>query len=242
MGLLLRDVAVSSSQLLAACFTALVCLMPVTFYLCWLASVNKKSRPTVVSGRWDFALVLAALSGFLLVGGALLLTLVQSDSRSVLRGNFEQVREGWGQNTGSWLFIVIGYFLLVIGAAALTLTNRTRWLSIYNVDLVAAERSIAAALERSHILNATRYGNRWAHGPGILDLVPFRGLSHITVRLLSESAETRAEIERHLRDELLAVGPADNAAGPCLGTLAGAGVLLNFCLVGMSVYVLFFFR
>ncbi len=230
----------SSAQLITACFASLCCLMPLTFYLCWLASVNKKSHPTVVSGRWDFAIVLAALSGFLLVGGALLLTLVQSDTRFFLRGNFAQLREGWEQSSAAWILVTLGYLLLVVGSSALTLANRTRWLSIYNVDPAGAERAIERALERSGIPNALRYGNRWAHGPGILDLIPFRGMCHATIRLLGESPDTRAEIERHLRAELAATAGADNAASAWIGTLAGAGVLLNLCLVGLTVYVIYF--
>ncbi len=214
--------------------------MPATFYLCWLASVNKKSHPTVVSGKWDFVLVLAALSGFLLVGGALLLTLVQSDTRFILRGNFGQLREGWGQNAVAWLLVAIGYLLLIIGTAALTLTNRSRWLSIYNLDAANAERVIDSALEHSQIQNVTRYGNRWADGRGILEMVPFHGMSHVTIRLISESSVTRAEIEKQLRAELNTTGTADNRSAAWIGTLAGSGVLLNVCLVGLALFVLFF--
>jgi len=214
--------------------------MPVTFYLCWLAAVNKKPHPTVVSGRWDFAMILAALSGFILVGGAILLTLVQSETRFVMRGNFEQLRGGWGQSSAAWLFVAVGYLLLVVGAAALTLTNRTRWLSIYNVEVATVERVIGTALEASGIGGATRYGNRWANGPGLLDLVPFRGMSHATIRLVCGTAEIREEIERHLRAELATVESADNAAAPWIGTLAGAGVLLSLCVVGLTLYVIFF--
>ncbi len=230
----------SSAQLIASCFASLGCLLPVTFYLCWLASVNKRVHPTVVSGRWDFAIVLAALSGFILVGGAILLTLVQSDTRFLMRGNFEQLREGWGQNAAAWLFLAVGYLLLVIGASALTLTNRTRWLSIYNVDVPTAERVIEVALESSGIRGATRFGDRWANGPGLLDLVPFRGMSHVTIRLVCSTPEMRAEIERHLRAELALSVAADNAAAPWIGTLAGAGVLLNLCIVGITLYFIYF--
>ena len=214
--------------------------MPVTFYLCWLAAVNKKSRPTVVSGRWDFAIVLAALSGFILIGGVLLLSLVQSDSRFLMRGNFAQLRDGWGESSAAWLFIAVGYLALVIGASALTLTNRTRWLSIYNVDSATAERAVETALESSGIVGATRFGHRWANGAGLLDLVPFRGMCHVTIRFVSGSAAVREEIERHLRAELATAESADNASAPWSGTLAGAGVLLSLCLVGLVLYVIFF--
>ena len=230
----------SSAQLLAACFASLCCLMPVTFYLCWLASVNKKAHPTVVSGRWDFALVLAALSGFLLVGGTLLLTLVQSDTRFLMRGNFEQLREGWGQSAAAWLFVAVGYLALVIGVSAMTLTNRTRWLSVYGVDVPTAERAVEASLESSGIVGATRYGDRWANGPGLIELIPFRGMCHATIRLIADGPEMRAEIERHLRADLAVAPAADNAAAPWIGTLAGAGVLVNLCIVGLTLYVVFF--
>jgi hypothetical protein len=238
--IVLRISCVSSTQLITVCFAALCCIMPVTFYLCWLASVNKKLHPTVVSGKWDFVLVLAALSGFLLVGGALLLTLVQSDTRFILRGNFGQLREGWGQNAVAWLLVAVGYLMLVVGTAALTLTNRSRWLSVYNVDATNAERVIDSALELSQIQNVIRYGNRWANGPGILEMVPFHGMSHVTIRMLSLSPVTRAEIEKQLRAELSTSSTPENGSAAWIGTLAGAGVLLNVCLVGLALFVLFF--
>ena len=42
---------------------------PLAIYLLILALINSRRRPTMISGPWDFALVLLALSGFILVGG-----------------------------------------------------------------------------------------------------------------------------------------------------------------------------
>lgn len=218
----------------------MVCLMPITFYLCWLGAIHKRSQPTVVSGRWDFAIVLAALSGFLLVGGVLLLTLVQSDSRFVFRGNFEQLRQGWEQSQGAWLFVVVGYILLIVATASLTLVNRSRWLSIYHIETHAVELAIERALHGANLGNAARYGNRWAKGPGIVEFAPFAGMNHATIRLLSETVEARDEVERHLRAELGKIVSHPGSPGAWIGTLAGAGVLLSLCLVGMTLFVLFF--
>ena len=49
------------------------CLFPPALYCLVLASVNNRRRPTLVSGPLDFAGVLLASAGFLIVGGPLAL-------------------------------------------------------------------------------------------------------------------------------------------------------------------------
>src|SRR5258708_11566556 len=51
----------------------LLCLFPLAIYFLILAILNRRDHPVAVSGTWDFAGVLLAASGFLLLGGPLLL-------------------------------------------------------------------------------------------------------------------------------------------------------------------------
>src|SRR5437868_14072259 len=52
----------------------LAVLTPIAVY-CWvLAAINRRDRPTLVSGIWDCVGLLVALSGILLVVGPVLLT------------------------------------------------------------------------------------------------------------------------------------------------------------------------
>src|SRR5262245_39222458 len=54
---------------LAILFPLVAFLFPVTIYLVLLGMLNRHRSPVVVPGPWDFAGVLFAASGFLLVGG-----------------------------------------------------------------------------------------------------------------------------------------------------------------------------
>ena len=52
----------------------LVFLFPLAIYCLIVSLLNRRPRPVMVSGTWDFAGVLFAVSGFLLLGGPVMLT------------------------------------------------------------------------------------------------------------------------------------------------------------------------
>src|SRR5262245_15833948 len=81
----------------AMVFAGVFCLTPLAMYLLWLAAVNRRDRPTVVSGVWDFIALVAGLSGFLIFGAPIAVLALQSNARYGLRGNFEQLRTAWNQ-------------------------------------------------------------------------------------------------------------------------------------------------
>lgn len=223
-----------ASQLMALCFAGVVCAGPLAIYLCWLAAVNRRPHPTVVSGTWDFARLYAALSGFVLVGGVLLLTLVQSDSRFLARGNWEQVKANWGQEWVNWSLVMVGYLLLVVGVSALVAASRSRLLCVYNVDPADADRAVEEALEKSG-LPTTRHGNRWGDGIPLIEAAPFHGAAYVGVTFLSNSRATREELERHLRPALESLPAPDNPSAPWLTSLASGVVvlLIGFVLIGI---------
>ena len=75
--------------ILAICFCGVFCLIPLAMYLLYMARITRRDHPTPVSGAWDFAGLAVGLSGFIVFGGGLLLTLFQSNFRYWMRGNVE---------------------------------------------------------------------------------------------------------------------------------------------------------
>jgi len=231
-----RFFAVPASQLMVWCFAGVVCVGPLAIYLCWLAGLNRRATPTVVAGAWDFARLYAALSGFLLVGGVLLLSLVQDDSRLLARGDWAQLRVNWGQERVTWTFTMVGYLVLVVGVAALAASTRARTLSVYNVSPADVDRSVEAALRKAG-LPAARQGNRWGSQIPLVEVSPFHGTAHVGIHLLSGSRPTRDELERHLRSSLTDLPAPDNPAAPWLTTLASGAVMLLVAFVLFGAYL-----
>lgn len=234
-----------TAQLIAVCFAGLFCLAPLSFYLCWLAGVNRRAQPTVVSGLWDFVGVFAALLGFLLVGGAVLLSFVSNNGRLFTDGNADRLKMVFELQWLTWLVLLIGYTGLVLIVVAAGLRGRRHSLAVYNLDADAAERVIVAALERSG-LPARRMGDLWvetaANGRRLLEVKTFHGTAHTTIRLVCPHGRTREDIERHLRSELAATETAPGPAAPWFTSTAIASVMVVLACVGMIAFVVFFGR
>src|SRR5262245_54900401 len=123
--------------ILVICLAGVFCLAPLALYLLWLATVTRRERPTLVSGQWDFVGLVLGLSGFVLFGGGLVLSLFQSNFRYWMRGNFESLRAAWGQEKVTWVLLALLYLIAVTGWIVLTLAARRRSLVVYNVDPAA---------------------------------------------------------------------------------------------------------
>src|SRR6476661_8012817 len=98
-----RGLPVGFTFILVLCLAGVFCLAPLAIYFLWLAFVTRRDQPTVISGPWDFVGLVAGLSGFILFGGGLVLSLVQSNFRYWMRGNFESLRAAWGQEKVTWI-------------------------------------------------------------------------------------------------------------------------------------------
>jgi hypothetical protein len=236
------------SPFLSLCFAGLFCLAPVSFYLCWLASVNRRDRPTVVAGGWDFAAVLLALSGCLIAGGVLLLSLAANDGRLFTGGSFARLRETWGQQWAAWLFLLVGYAALLGIVAAAGAAKRRHSLAVYNLDADTAGRVVGTALERSG-LGFAREGDLWVEdnpaqpgGRRLVEAKTFHGTAHTTIRLLCPHDRQREEIERHLRSELASTDTGPGPAAPWFTSIASGSVVVVVGFVGLIAYVVFFGR
>ena len=216
---------------LVVCLAAVLCLGPLAGYLLWLTTLTRRERPTLVSGAWDFSVLLAGLSGFILFGGTLLLTLVQSNARFLTRGNFEAIKNSWGQEKTSWTLVALGYVALVVGGVYVTLSARRRTLVVYNVEPERFEATVNEVFEH---LNRPleRQGNRWSSGVPLFELEPFVGGKTVTLRWLSDDKLLFQDVERHLREALRTVIAPENPAGRWFASFAsGSVIIIAFCLV-----------
>jgi hypothetical protein len=141
-------------------------VIPLAVYCLVLAVINRSRHPVMVSGPWDFAGVLFAASGMLILGGPAILT-----------GLYEQWRLSWllgqtrylqalGENWAFWVSLWFLYFVFVAGGSALILWRRRALTSIYNVEPDVLTEVLTETFDR--------VGVEWQrHGPRHL-LLRFR--------------------------------------------------------------------
>jgi hypothetical protein len=152
-------------------------VVPLAIYGLLLAAVHRSQHPTLVAGTWDFAGVLFAASGFLVLGGPAILT-----------GLYEQWRLSWllgqtrflGGFSADWHFWVgvwALYFLVIAVGSGYFLWRRRLYTSIYNIDPALCEELLTQVLDRLSL--------EWRRGPaGQLlirppqkDFIPWNGLA-----------------------------------------------------------------
>lgn len=216
---------------LALCFAGVFCLTPLAIYLLWLAAVNRRARPTAVSGTWDFIALLAGLSGFLLLGAPIAITALQSNARYWTRGNFEQLRSTWNQEKVTWLLVAGGYVAFVVTAVAVGIKRRKKTLAVYAVDPDGLTRTIndevAAAFGP-----VSQIGYAW--NPHV-QLEPFAGMGHALVRIGSPDAAKAAGFERRLRDAIPFVTPAAHTPAAWIQIAAIGCTIGSICSLGLVI-------
>ncbi len=244
-------------------FVLAFALFPLAAYCCILALMNRRGHPVMVSGPWDFAGVLFAVSGFLLLLGPFILNSFNQSWRDLwLRAPWHS---SWGLSDEWWylrLSFCVLYFLIVAGGSFFLLRKRGRFTSIYNVDPSGFEEALARVLDRLR-LNWLRAGNRifigfhvapgdpglargeFSPDPGgssgsapnqktVLELDPFPAMRHVSLRWPQSAGALRKEIEVELAKVLPALPAPDNPAAMWFTSI---GVSL-FCLVFFAILAL----
>jgi hypothetical protein len=216
---------------------AILCLTPLALYLFRFALITRREHPTVITGPWDFVALVVGLSGFILVGGGLLLSLLQSNMRYWMRGNLEAFRSAWIQDGPTWIILASIYILLVIGVVALTLASRRRSLVVYNVEPAVFEATVTEVFE--HLgRQLERRGNMWLGEGPLFILEPFNGGNTVTLRWISGDETLFQEVERLLREALRSVTTDDNVASRWLMAAAGGlGFSAFFCFMMLLIYI-----
>jgi hypothetical protein len=212
------------------------CLIPLAMYLLWLAQITRRGRPTPVSGPWDFAGLVMGLSGFIVFGGGLLLTLFQSNFRYWMRGNMEALRAAWIQERVTWSLFVTFYLAVVFGGIALTFLARRRTLVVYHVEPAAFETALVEVFEQLG-RPIERRGKLWASGDIPLCTVDtFEAGQTVTLRWVSNDLRLYEDVTRMLRAALATQSSGDNPASRWLMAAAvGTGAIV-LCSFGLLVY------
>jgi hypothetical protein len=109
-------------------------LLPLGVYLLALGLVNRRPRPVLVGGVWDFIGLLFAASGFILFGGPAALSGLEERWRLYwLLGQRPGAASGAGEGWPLWALLSGAYFVVVVAGCALLLARRRRLTAIYNV-------------------------------------------------------------------------------------------------------------
>jgi hypothetical protein len=240
----------SLTNLYLAVFGGFACLFPLAFYCLVLASVNRRRRPMFLTGSADFAGLLLATAGFLIVGGPLILVgLHDAWRRQSLQGSLATIRGALVESSSPWLLVWVGYFVLVVGGAAWALHRRRHVSVIYNIDPADAHELIPNTIARLGLAGAWRGDAYWFDLPEragirraivIVTVVPT--LRHLTLRWQFPSGDVRRRVEAELRRALDEIEAPDNPIGGWLLTTATGIFSLLLVLLGMFVYVLWRIR
>ncbi len=221
--------------ILIVCLAGVFCLIPLAMYLMWLAQITRRDHPTAVSGSWDFAGLALGLSGFILVGGGMVLSLLQSNFRFWMRGNFEALRAVWMQEQATWSLLVFFYLVLVLGAIGLALLARRRSLVVYNVEPAVFETILVEVFEQLGRA-VERRGKLWVAGAPLFELDTFEGGRTVTLRWTSDDQRLFEDVTRHLRAALATQSTVKNAVtGWLMAAAVGSGTVV-LCCFGLLIY------
>jgi hypothetical protein len=145
--------------LFALLFGSLGIFFPLGIYCLVLGRINRRPHPVLVAGPWDFAGVLFAVSGFLLLVGPRILTGFNRWPDLWLQIQFRSLK---GLRDHAWLLWNLAwylYFLTLLAGAAVLLWRRRLTTSVYNVEPAAFGEAFGRALDRLG-LAWRRDGNR----------------------------------------------------------------------------------
>ncbi|MBN9117752.1 MAG: hypothetical protein J0I06_01035 [Planctomycetes bacterium] len=227
--------------ILAVCLCGVFCLIPLAVYLWWLARVTRGEHPKPVSGPWDFAGLMVGLSGFVVFGGGLLLTVCQSNFRYWMRGNAEAFRSAWIQERVTWAVLVAFYLLAVAGVAGLTLLARRRTVVVYNVEPAAFETLLVEVFDQLG-RPVERRGRQWIADKPLCEVDTFEAGRTVTLRWVCEDVRLFEEVDRQLRAALATQSTGDNPASRWLTAATVGSAVTAACSFGLLLYGLSLMR
>jgi hypothetical protein len=243
----------------------LVCLLPLALYLLFLASLNKRPHPTLLNGRWDLACLLLGLSGFLLVGGPVLLSAFDSRLRAtIFEGNFGHIRQSLHPDATLWSILAGIYVAILAATILLLIRSRGRVAVIYNLAFEDTEHVLAAVFERLHLPWRKRSGifevgslpNDGTDPTGktappangespfrmnsLLEVNAFPAMHHVTLRWSDEDPQVRRAVEVELDRTFPNIASPPNPAGGWFITASVALFLVMFVCMGFLIFWLMF--
>lgn len=223
-------------------FCAVLCLAPLSLYLSWLATLNRRVKPTILSSRTDLLALACGLSGFLLVGGVVLVAISHSNARFALRGNWEQIRAAWGEEQSAWLLSLLLYLGLVAAWLAFLAFTRSRSLDVYCVDRWHLENTLEEILLDLG-QTPTRQGRFWTVELGpLVEVRYFEPSCHAIVQFHGADLRLSDELERELRLRLRDHPEVDNLAAVWILWSGITTLLVMFGCLALVFYYLYLVR
>jgi hypothetical protein len=228
----------------------LVCLMPLAIYLLYLAHLNGRTPPTLVPGPWDFGAVLLGLSGFLLLAGPLLISLVDSVWRGYVFGGWADLRGVGRREALAGSLMAVGYLIIVGSGVAWLIRNRRPVTAVYNVAAAAVEPALTVVLDE--------LGHPWRRAAGLIEITPrpptdpagqffpqematvrvdaFPATGHATLRWGGAAEGIRREVEAVLPRTL---APHSGRRSPVAGWLSTAAVTILIVMLLWLVVLIY---
>jgi hypothetical protein len=230
-------------------------LVPASLYCLYMSMLHHRNQPTMISGPWDFVGVLAALSGFLLIGGSTLIFSIHTIVRDywLLGGTLEELRSVFAK-AGALTFGIWGaYFLALVGGSVGLLRSRRRVTVVYQIAPLELEELLAAALDRLK-LPSSHIGARWflgsaekaktpeisaAHAVGVIEIDGSSAMRYVTLRWQRGSDRLRQDVEAEIGRDLAALVLPSGPAATWFMTVAGALFTIMIFLLGTFLIVSF---
>lgn len=247
----MKEIALALCALLAF-------LLPIAIYCLFLASINRRNRPLIVSGIWDAVGLLFAVSGFFL--GTIPMLLAEFYIRTSLVDGRDHFLDVWLQN---WILWIV-YFLFLITGCALMLLWRSHKTMIYNVDSElfprALERTLALLglgmkLNKEQLILTPMVPGEKAESTAVTETAPkpaaprpddsrhaeleiesFSSMCHITLHWDNYAPEVRREVERELDKSLESTAPLENPSAAWFLNISG--LILGMLVMVMLTFVI----
>jgi hypothetical protein len=218
-------------------------MMPVAIYLLFLAHLNHRRSPTMISGPWDFTFLLLGLSGFLLIGGPLLLVVIDSAWRNfIFNGNFDRLRQVWDGNGATGSAIVGGYLVFLAALIGLLINSRRKVTVVYNIDPASLQGMLTAAADarklawRSVLGGVEISAGKFRTALVLIDTFPTA--RNATLKWLDFDPLLRREAEAELEKAMrLTPSPANPAGGWLLTTAFATFTTMLLCMIYLIWFV-----
>lgn len=232
----------------------LVCLMPLAIYLLYLSYVNGRPMPVMVSGAWDFAAVLLGLSGFILLIGPMLISLIDSTWRAYTFGGWANLKGVGRREALAGSIMAVGYLMILSTGITILLRSRRRMTAIYNVSSPAVEPSLIGVLDQ--------HGYPWRRNRGQIEIgvkktaeppepaarfFPhetatvridmFAALGHASLKWSGAWLNVRSEVEASLITVLPAYASRRNPVGGWMFTAAMVIMIIMLLWLVVLIYL-----
>jgi hypothetical protein len=233
----------------------LVCLMPLAIYLLYLSYLNGRTPPTIVSGPWDLAAVLLGLSGFILLLGPLVITLLDSTWRGYAFGGWATLRTVGREEAMAGSIMAAGYFVILLGLILMCLNFRRRVTAIYNVAPESVETALVGVVEhlgypwrqiRGEVeinlkkpTDLTGPASRfYPHEVASVRISSFPATGHATLKWDGDWTDVRPEIEGVLPAALTSYAGSRNPVSGWMFTAALAVMIVMLLWLVVMIYLI----